>query len=186
MKSKWVLMTMVMVLVAPLVLVTASAEVAPTTGQSNSATPEERDNPPLAQEIDAKAIWRQSMDCTLFRPSEVQGYDIRCTNAGFLDARIADCCIAGDHFQVKVKNWDRAPNTAVTTSPGPAGAFGVPARVYNYGGTPQNPGNLHAYVQCTYLHGVDVFGAGSTIDLSSDGNCVVTADVPRSRIDRSP
>ena len=74
----------------------------------------------------------------------------------------------------------------MTTSPGPAGVFGVPARVYNYGGTPENPRNLHAYLECTYLHGVDIFGAGSTIDLSSDGNCTVTADPVRSRIDRSP
>jgi hypothetical protein len=184
MKSKWILMAMVLVLVAPFALVTASAQVA--TGEANEATPEERDSPPLAEEVDAKAIWRQPVNCSLGRPSDVQGYDVRCTNASFLDARIADCCIAGDHFQVKVKNWDRAPNTAVTTSPGPAGAFGVPARVYNYGGTPQNPRNLHAYVECTYLHGVDIFGAGSTIDLSSDGNCVVTPDPRRSRIDRSP
>lgn len=185
MKSRWITMVMVMAMVMPLVLVTASAEVAPTDGE-NEPTLEERDSPPLAQEVDAKAIWRQAVNCTLGRPSDIQGYDVRCTNATFLDARSADCCIPGDHFQVKVKNWDRAPNTAVTTSPGPAGVFGVPARVYNYNGTPENPRNLHARVECGYLHGVDVFGAGSTVDLSSDGTCVVTADPLISRIDRSP
>lgn len=169
-------------------LVTMGATAATTSpaGEVNEATIEEKERLPQAEPVDDKAIWRQSVDCTLFRPSEVQGYDIQCFNASFLDARHADCCIPGDHFQSKLKNWDNAPNTAVTTSPGPAGLFGVPARVYNYGGTPQNPRHFHAYLECTYIHGVDVFPAGSTIDLSSDGNCTVTPDPVRSRIDRSP
>lgn len=182
MKNGWICVALAMVLVAPLAVVSASAQE----DRGNEATIEERERPPLADQVDAKAIWRQAVDCTLNRPSEVVGYDVQCTAASFLDARSADCCISGDHFQVKVKSWDNAPNTAVTTSPGPAGLFGVPARVYNYGGTPQNPGNLRAYVECSYLHGVNVFGAGSTIDLSSDGNCFVTPDPGRSRIDRSP
>lgn len=184
MKSKWILMTMVMVLVAPLALVTASAEVA-TTGESNEGTPDEKASPPQAQEIDARAIWRQSVDCTLGRPSDVQGFHIQCGTASFLDARHADGFIAGDHFQSKVKSWDNAPNTAVTTSPGPANVFGVPARVYNYGGTGWNAG-ITVYLECSYLHGVNVFPAGSFIDLSSDGTCTVTPDPVRSRIDRSP
>lgn len=153
--------------------------------RENIPTPEDAEALPEA-DADAKAIWFGSAVCALNRPSEVQGYDIRCTGANFLDAAIADCCIPGDHFQLKLKNWDRAPNTGVTTSPGPANLFGLRTRVYNYGGTPENPRNLHAYLECTYLHGVDIFGAGSFINLSSDGNCVVTADPPRSRIDRSP
>lgn len=134
-------------------------------------------------EVDPKAIWREPVDCTLFRPSEVLGYDISCPGATFLDAQHADFFIPGDHFQSKVKSWDSAPNTAVTTSPGPIGLFGPAARVYNYTGV---GGLLHAYLECTYLHGVNVFPAGSTILLSSDGVCTVVADPARSRIDRSP
>jgi hypothetical protein len=74
----------------------------------------------------------------------------------------------------------------VATSPGGANVFGTPLRGYNYGGTPQNPGGLAAYLECTYLHGVNVFPAGSFVDLSSDGICTVTADPVRARIDRSP
>jgi hypothetical protein len=36
------------------------------------------------------------------------------------------------------------------------------------------------------LHGVDVFAADSLLWLSSDGQCTVTPDAPRNRIDRSP
>lgn len=186
MKTRWMVMAMAMVLVALLGLATASAQETPPSDEANQPKLAERESPPLAEPVDAKAIWRETVICSLFHPAQVQGYDIECTGATFLDASHADCCIDGDHFQSKLKNWDRAPNTAVTTSPGPAGAFGVPARVYNYGGTPENPRNLHAYLECTYLHGVDIFGAGSFIGLSSDGICTVTADPLRSRIDRSP
>lgn len=173
---------------ALLALITVAA-ASPAAAQDESAnvsrSPEDVASFPAA-EVDDKAIWVHRDFCTLFRPSEVQGYDVRCTGATFLDAAVADGFIAGDHFQFKVKNWDRAPNTGVTTSPGPANLFGLRTRVYNYGGTPQNPLNLHAYVECTYLHGVDVFGASALFVLSSDGNCLVTADPLRSRIDRSP
>lgn len=160
----------------------ATAQVA-TTPNHGFADGEEL---PVAEEVDERAIWVRSVDCTLTRPSDVQGYDIQCTNASFLDARHADFFIPGDHFQSKLKAWDWKPNTAVTTSPGPGGVFGVPARVYNYGGTPENPRYLHVYLECTYIHGVNIFPAGSTITLSSDGNCAVVGDPIRSRIDRSP
>jgi hypothetical protein len=182
MKSRIVLIAIVAALA---VAGTASAQVAiedPAT-ESNQPSLAERDSPPLAEEVDAKAIWRGQVICTLGRPSHVQGYDIRCPGASFLDVRIADCCIPGDHFQAKVKSWDNAPNTAVTTSPGPVNVFGVPARVYNYTGV---GGSVHTYLECTYLHGVNIFGASAFVDLSSDAACNVIADPLRSRIDRSP
>lgn len=177
MKSRVILMGMV---VALAIAGAASAQVAI---ESNQPSLDERDSPPVAEEVDAKAIWRAQVICTLGRPSHVQGYDIRCPGASFLDVRIADCCIPGDHFQAKVKSWDNAPNTAVTTSPGPANVFGVPARVFNYTGV---GGSVHTYLECTYLHGVNIFGASSFIDLSSDAACNITPDPLRSRIDRSP
>jgi hypothetical protein len=154
---------------------------------SNDATVEERESPPVAEEVDEKAIWRTQVICTLGHAAEVQGYRIVCSNASFLDARVADCCIPGDHWQFKLRSYDTAPNTSVTTAPGPANVFGTTARVYNYGGTPQNPRGLIAYGECTYPHsGVNVFPAAGFIDLTSDGNCTVTADPLRARIDRAP
>lgn len=168
------------------VFAVVAASPAAAQGESvNVASPDDGAESPDAK-VDDKAIWVHRDFCTLFRPSEVQGYDIRCTGASFLDAVVADGFIPGDHFQLKLKNWDNAPNTGVTTSPGTLNVFGVPTRVYNYGGTPQNPRNLHAYLECTYIHGVDIFGASAFVVLSSDGNCVVTLDPLRSRIDRSP
>ncbi len=142
--------------------------------------------PEALRQVPGGKIWRQLGVCSLNGPAEVQGFRVRCSSASFLDFQIADCCIPGDHWQLKGKNWDRAPNEAVTTSPGPANQYGVAGRVYNYGGTPNNPKHIDAYVQCTYLDGVDVFGAGSFVLFSSDGTCTVTADAVRSRIDRVP
>ena len=132
------------------------------------------------------AAWKSTVICSLFGPAQVQGYRVQCTGATYLDYQIADCCISGDHWSLKGKNWDTNPNTAVTTSPGPANAYGLASRVYNYGGTAWSPGNIDTYLQCTYLHGVDVFPAGAYIALSSDGTCTVTPDTIRSRIDRMP
>ncbi|MEE8526596.1 MAG: hypothetical protein V3T72_21885, partial [Thermoanaerobaculia bacterium] len=70
--------------------------------------------------------------------------------------------------------------------PGPANQYGVFGRVYNYSGTPQRPRHMDTYLQCTYLHGVDVFPAGSFVTIVSDGQCTVTPDTIRSRIDRMP
>ena len=136
--------------------------------------------------LPADTQWRASLTCTLLRPSEVQRYNVRCTGATRLDVQMADCCIAGDHWEGKSKNWDSRPNTAVTTSPGPANVFGVASRVYNYGGAPQNPRNIDAEVDCSYIHGVDVFPAASFIILSSDGVCRVTDLGKRDAINRTP
>lgn len=137
--------------------------------------------------LDPAVVWREQWICESAGPAEVQGFRVQCFGATFLDSHIADCCLDGDHWQLKSKAWDANPNTAVTTSPGPANAWSVPGRTYNYGGSlPWAPGLIDVYHECTYLHGVNVFLAGSFIAFSSDGNCVVTPDVARSRIDRSP
>ena len=134
-----------------------------------------------------KVGFKRQVYCSINGPAEVQGYRVQCRNASYIDFSIADCCIPGDHWQLKAKNWDSAPNTAVTNSPGRAGAFSNAARTYNYGGTPQNPGNMDTYLQCSMLHGVDVFGAGSYINIVSDASsCTITRDAKRSRIDRAP
>jgi hypothetical protein len=136
--------------------------------------------------LDPRAAWKEDWICRSAGPAEVQGFRVQCTNASFLDFHIADCCLPGDHWQLKGKAWDVNPNTGVTTSPGPANAYGVAGRVYNYGGTGWNPGVLDAYVECTYLNGVNVFLADSFVIFSSDGNCTVTPDPVIRRIDRAP
>jgi len=134
--------------------------------------------------------WRQQLTCVANSPADVTGYRVECNNATYLDFQISDCCIASDHWQLKGKSWDKYPNTAVTTSPDlPANfstLFGLPARVYNYGGTTTKPRRLDVYVECSYLNGVNWFPAGSTAVLSSDGSCTVTTDPAVRRIDRTP
>jgi len=134
--------------------------------------------------------WRQQVTCQANSPADVIGYRVECNNASYLDFQISDCCIASDHWQLKGKSWDTYPNTAVTTSPDlPAAAFslfGLPARIYNYGGTTSAPRRLDAYIECSYLNGVNVFPAGSFALLSSDGSCTVTPDAAVRRIDRTP
>lgn len=124
--------------------------------------------------------------CGIYGPAEVQGYRITCSGASYVDFTIADCCIPGDHWSLKGKNWDVAPNSSVVTSPGPRNIYGRAGRVYNYGGTGWSPGNMDVYLQCTYLHGVDVFPAGSWVNIRSDGVCLIAQDTIRSRIDRMP
>jgi hypothetical protein len=140
--------------------------------------------PPLT--LDPKAAWKDQWLCRSAGPAEVTGFQVVCTNATFLDFHIADCCLPGDHWQLKGKAWDVNPNTGVTTAPGPANVFGVAGRIYNYGGTGFNPGGLNAYVECSYLNGVNVFLADSFVVFSSDGLCAVAADPVVRRIDRAP
>ena len=140
----------------------------------------------VADKLFPRARWKQTVVCNLDRPSEVQRFAVQCSGATRLDAQVADCCIDGDHWETKVKAWDKAPNTGVATSPGPANMFGVTTRVYNYGGTPQSPGHISALVDCSYIHGIDVFPAGSFVALSSDGACTVTDLGTQDAINRTP
>jgi hypothetical protein len=130
--------------------------------------------------------WKEGWSCDLFGPAEVQGYRLQCFSGTFVDFFVSDGFIPGDHWELKGKNWDAAPNTAVTTSDGGVVSYSRAGRVYNYGGTSTNPKNLDTYVECTYLHGVDVFPASSFILFASDGICTVTPDTVRSRINRTP
>lgn len=137
--------------------------------------------------LQASPGWKGREYCSISEPGDVVNFRVVCTGASYLDFQIADCCINGDHWQLKGKAWDVAPQTAVTTSPGRPSQYGVPARVYNYGGTPNAPKRLDALIECSYLHGVNVFGAGSFVALVSDGtDCQVTKTAVSARIDRSP
>jgi hypothetical protein len=140
--------------------------------------------------LDPRVVWKDTWLCrfqapAIGGPAEVTGFRVGCAGGTFLDFHIADCCIPGDHYELKGKTWDLKPNTGVTTSPGPVPVYSVPGRVYNYGGTAFNNG-IEAYVECTYLHGVNVFPADSFVIFSSDGVCAVTPDPPRRRINRTP
>jgi len=83
--------------------------------------------------------WKGSGFCIISEPGDVTNFRVVCNGATYLDFSIADCCVWGDHWQLKGKQWDRAPNTAVTTSPGQANLFGKVGRIYNYGGTLYSP-----------------------------------------------
>jgi hypothetical protein len=141
-------------------------------------TPPPGPHPPF----DPKVQFREGWTCDIFGPAEVQGYRVVCPAATFLDFYISDGFIPLDHWELKGKNWDLAPNTGVTTSPGPVIAYSVPGRVYTYGANP-----LDAYIECTYIHGINVFPASSFIIFTSDAAaCTVTPDPVRSRINRTP
>ena len=94
--------------------------------------------------------WKGRDVCSIGQPGDVVNFRVRCRGASYLDFQIADCCVPQDHWQLKGKAWDVAPQTAVTTSPGPRNQYYVPARVYNYGGTANNPRTLDALIKCCY------------------------------------
>jgi hypothetical protein len=125
--------------------------------------------------------------CLFERPSQVQRYFVLCEGATELDVDIADCCVPGDHWEAKIKSWDEKPNTAVTTSPGPADVPGVPARVYTYEGPPENPDQLRAAIECTYLHGTHLFPAESSLTVSPNrGSCSIEIVGLEDEIGRTP
>ncbi len=127
-----------------------------------------------------------NLACDLSRPSQIQRYFVVCTpGTTQIEVAIADCCIPGDHWQVKVKAWDASPNTAVQTAP-PNNVFSPPAQVLNYGGTAHNR-DLEALVECSYIDGVDVWPAGSSITVASvGGTCTSTNLGLEDAIDRTP
>jgi hypothetical protein len=132
--------------------------------------------------FDPKVRFVQGWTCDLNGPAEVQGYRVVCPAGTFLDFYVSDAAMPGDHWELKGKNWDDAPNTAVTTSPGPVVQYGVPGRVYTYGANP-----LDTYVECTYIHGINAFPANSFLIFASDAAaCNVMPDPVRSRINRTP
>jgi len=128
-----------------------------------------------------KIKWRAGTTCSVGGPAEVENYHVTCRGATYLNFYVADCCVPGDHWQLKGKNWNNAPNTAVTTSPGPSNMYSVPGRVYSYGSS-----EINAWIECSYLHGVNMFWAGAYIMFASDGTCSIKKKGRSSRIDRSP
>ncbi len=125
-----------------------------------------------------KEIARTCDLCTLVRPGQVERFAVTCpAGVTTLDAFIADCCIPGDHWQLKVKIWDNNPNTAVATSPGPVPISSTSARTYPYGTT------VNALAECSYLHGVNVFPAASFIAFPG---CTVTSLGVTDEISRTP
>jgi len=135
--------------------------------------------------------WYGFQVCNIEAPGEVVNFHIECDPGGtYLDFQIADVGIPGDHWQLKGKLWDNNPNTAVTTAPGPIWAYSVPGRVYSYGPYPFQSftgQGINALVECSYLHGVNVFGAGSIVYFKSNApSCTVQSSKVAPRIDRSP
>jgi hypothetical protein len=127
------------------------------------------------------------ISCLIERPSQIQRYFVLCDGATELDVDVADCCVPGDHWEAKVKSWDENPNTAVTTAPGPADVPGVPARVYTYDGPPENPGQLRAAIECSYLHGTNLFPAESFLRVTpNQGSCSIEAVGLEDEIGRRP
>ena len=153
-------------------------------GQSNLPTPAEHER--IRAMAVPPGVSQLHLTCQLDRPSQVQRFYVVCTpGTTQIGVATADCCIPGDHWQVKVKAWDEKPNTAVQTAP-PNNVFSPPAQVLNYGGTPNNK-DLKALIECSYLNGVDVFPAGSFIVVSSTGGtCTSTPLGLEDRIDRTP
>jgi hypothetical protein len=160
----------------------ASAAESNGNGQTTSHAFQTPPPEPLPK-FDPAVKFVEGWTCDLFGPAEVQGYRVVCPNGTFLDFYVSDGFIRGDHWELKGKSWDLFPNSAVTTAPGPVIQYGVPGRVYNYGG----PSPLDAYVECTYIHGINIFGASSFLIFASDAAaCTVTPDPIRSRINRTP
>ena len=157
-----------------------TAEAAPRTGELNYRSTGQR-QPKITQRSDGGQ--QILLSCLLWRPGQVQRYAVSCPGTKQLDVRVADCCIPGDHWQVKVKSWDFKPNTAVATSPGGDGDFSAPARVFTY----SSSRDMNALIECSYLHGVNVFPAESFLLVeSSGGACSVTDVGITEEIDRSP
>ncbi|PTL76527.1 hypothetical protein [Vitiosangium sp. GDMCC 1.1324] len=121
--------------------------------------------------------------CILERPGQVRRFAVTCSGTKQIDVKAADCCIPGDHWQVKVKSWDFKPNTAVATTPGSDGDFSVPARVFTY----SSSRNMNALVECSYLHGVNVFPAQTDLIVETNGSTCSVEDLGLSNeLDRSP
>ncbi len=132
--------------------------------------------------------WSRLDVCLIPSPGGVDKFRIKCRAGGtYLQFYIADGGWPGDHWQLKGKLWDIAPNTAVTTSPGGTWDFGAPGRVYTYVDPPGIKGGLDALVECSYLHGRNDFPAGSFVYFTTDGTrCTLEKLAPDVRIDRCP
>jgi hypothetical protein len=113
------------------------------------------------------------LTCILDRPSQVQRFGVRCLSTPHLDAKIADCCLAGDHWKVRVRAWDPQPNEAVATSSGQEGDFSMPARVFTY----STSWDMYAVIECSYQHGTSVFPIEADILVETGGNTCFVQDL---------
>jgi len=112
-----------------------------------------------AQLVTTKAI-------TFTNPHEIKLYHVTCAKGKWLKAQIADCCIPGDKWELKVDVKDALPNEGVTMAPGGAGVWSFPARVLTYG----KP--VDALVRVSYPHGgVAQWPAGATLKFTTASNC---------------
>jgi len=99
------------------------------------------------------------------RPGQVQRYLVECPDSTTCQVQVADCCIAGDHWEATVKIWDNFPNSATTTAGGVPGVFSAPAIANGYG-VPKGDG-LIAMIEVRYLHGINDFGAGWSLRITT-------------------
>ncbi|HEX5745959.1 MAG TPA: hypothetical protein VFZ09_06930 [Archangium sp.] len=105
------------------------------------------------------------LSCMLDFPSQVRRFAVTCPGTRHIDVKLADCCDAGDHWQVTVRSWDPKPNVAVASASGANGEFSMPARVFTYHRTR----DMNALIECSYLHGRNLFPAEADILVETPG-----------------
>lgn len=105
------------------------------------------------------------LSCMLDFPGQVKRFAVTCPGTRHIDVKLADCCDAGDHWQVTVRSWDPKPNLAIASSSGGNGDFSMPARVFTY----STSRDMNALIECRYLHGRNIFPAESDILVETPG-----------------
>jgi hypothetical protein len=111
--------------------------------------------------------------CMLERPGQVHRYAVTCPATRYIDVKIADCCMPGDHWEVMVKTWDFKPNSAIATSPGGDGDFSTSARVFTY----SSSRDMSALIECRYLHGLSQFPADADLVIETPGSPCTVEDL---------
>jgi hypothetical protein len=105
------------------------------------------------------------LSCMLDFPSQVRRFAVTCPGTRHIDVKLADCCDAGDHWQVTVRSWDPKPTLAIASTSGGNGDFSMPARVYTY----STSRDMNALIECGYLHGRNLFPAEADILVETPG-----------------
>lgn len=138
-----------------------------------------------------RLAWRSTLagntlllSCILDWPGEVRRFVVTCPSTPHIDVKLADCCEAGDHWQVMAKVWDSKPNVALATASGANGDFSMPARVFTY----VNNMELKALVECSYLHGINEFPAEADILVETPGAACSAQELgaPLDAVEKSP
>ncbi|HZH12876.1 MAG TPA: hypothetical protein VE057_00790 [Archangium sp.] len=133
--------------------------------EGNIRTPAERQSRRTSMSRSSLAGNQLFLTCMLDFPGEVKRFAVTCPTTRYIDVKLADCCNAGDHWQVTVKSWDPKPTLAIASSSGANGDFSMPARVYTYSSTR----DMTALVECSYLHGLNFFPAEADILVETPG-----------------